>query len=270
MSVKDKNIKKEAKIICQNPDCIKMKRYQSASNFYKSRNLSIGHHPYCKDCVNDLIDKNNMQTIYDVLKVLDTPFIKEEWDKVDLDSKTYFSDYLKIINFTKMKKYKDTRWIDSIYDSEEGLIEESDSDDMINEWNEDWQGTFTLQELKYLDKYYNDLLKDFKVVTGNHKDYARKIAKASLAANNAYNKMMECPTKENIDVYNTTNSNFDRLSKSAQFTESQRGANDVSLGCFGRVFDAVEKHNWVPKHVPNDEDLYDKMINQFANIKKSL
>ena len=43
------------------------------------------------------------------------------------------------------------------------------------------------------------------------------------------------------------------LSKSAQFAESQRGANDVALGCFGRVFDAVEKHNWVPEHIPTDE-----------------
>ena len=60
------------------------------------------------------------------------------------------------------------------------------------------------------------------------------------------------------------------LSKSAQFAESQRSANDVSLGCFGRVFDAVEKHNWVPTHIPDDEDMYDKLLKQFSNIEKSL
>ena len=63
---------------------------------------------------------------------------------------------------------------------------------------------------------------------------------------------------------------FDMLSKSAQFAESQRGANDVSLGCFGRVFDAVEIHNWVPELTPTDEDMYDKLLKQFSNIERSL
>ena len=39
---------------------------------------------------------------------------------------------------------------------------------------------------------------------------------------------------------------------------------------FGKIFDAVEKHNWVPEYIPTDEDMYDKLLNQFSNIERSL
>ena len=82
--------------------------------------------------------------------------------------------------------------------------------------------------------------------------------------------MLKEPTDENIKSYKNLVSMFDNLSKSAQFAESQRGANDVGLGSFGQIFDAVEKHNWVPTYVPEDKDMYDKLLDQFANIEKSL
>lgn len=63
---------------------------------------------------------------------------------------------------------------------------------------------------------------------------------------------------------------FDSLSKSAQFAESERGLNDVSLGCFGVVFDKVEKRMYIPEHQPDNPDLYDKLLEQFANINRSL
>ena len=70
------------KIICQNKDCDKMGRHLTLDDFYKSRNATVSHHPYCKDCVNKMVDVNNLQSVYDVLKVLDTPFIMDVWNDV--------------------------------------------------------------------------------------------------------------------------------------------------------------------------------------------
>ena len=141
--------------------------------------------------------------------------------------------------------------------------------DEVPRWDDDWQGVYSKSDLKYLNEYYNGLNNDFKIVTTNHKDYARKIAQASLSQSKAYQRMLK--NEEGADVaYEKATKLFDMLSKSAQFAESQRGANDVALGCFGRVFDAVEKHNWVPEYIPTDEDMYDKLLKQFANIERSL
>lgn len=261
------------KIICQNKDCDKMGRHLTLDDFYKSRNATVSHHPYCKDCVNKMVDVNNLQSVYDVLKVLDTPFIMDVWNDVcNSESNNYLGDYLRILNFTQRRKYEGLGYTDSIFElSKDATISEKvqTAIDEAPKWDDDWQGVYTKSDLKYLNDYYMGLQNDFKIVTTNHRDYARKIAQASLSQMKAYQRMLK--NEEGADVaYEKATKLFDMLSKSAQFAESQRGANDVALGCFGRVFDAVEKHNWVPEHIPTDEDMYDKLLKQFSNIERSL
>ena len=261
------------KLICQNKDCDKMGRHLTLDDFYKSRNATVSHHPYCKDCVNKMVDVNNLQSVYDVLKVLDTPFIMDVWNDVcNSESNNYLGDYLRILNFTQRRKYEGLGYTDSIFELSKDATISKEVQTAIDEapkWDDDWQGVYTKSDLKYLNDYYMGLQNDFKIVTTNHRDYARKIAQASLSQMKAYQRMLK--NEEGADVaYEKATKLFDMLSKSAQFAESQRGANDVALGCFGRVFDAVEKHNWVPEHIPTDEDMYDKLLKQFSNIERSL
>ena len=263
---------KEPKKICQYRDCDAMGKYQLSNNFYKSRNVSIGYHPCCKQCINNkIVNIDDMQTVYDVLQTLDTPFIQEIWTEALADvDENYIDKYLELINNTYKTRYENARFKDSIYEKTSS-IEKDENGNEIKEWDDDWQGYYSKRELAYLNKYYQDLNNDFKIITTNHKDYARRIAQASLIMNDTYNVMRDNPDdKDAVSAYNTAVSNFDRLSKSAQFAESQRGASDVSLGCFGKVFDAVEKHNFVPQHIPEDKDMFDKIIDQFMNINKSL
>ena len=268
-----KKVEGQQKVICQNKDCDKMGKHLSVDDFYKSRNAMVQHHPYCKDCVNKMIDVNNLESVYSVLKVLDTPFIMDIWNDVCNSGTTnYMGDYLRAINFTYRKKYAGMGFDDSIFE----LSENEEISDNVQAafddtpvWSDEWQGKYTKSDLKYLNDYYNGLQNDFKIITTNHRDYARKIAQASLSQMKAYQHLLQ--GDEGADLaYEKATKIFDMLSKSAQFAESQRGANDVALGCFGRVVDAVEKHNWVPEYVPTDEDMYDKLLNQFSNIERSL
>ena len=79
-----KTIKKSdgEKIICQNKDCDKMGKKLTVDDFYKTRNGAVPYYPFCKDCVNKMIDLHNLDTVYDVLKVLDVPFIMDLWNVV--------------------------------------------------------------------------------------------------------------------------------------------------------------------------------------------
>ena len=275
MATKSKKITtnqpKEPKRICQNQDCDAMGRYQNNSDFYKSRNISIGYHPYCKECIKKITNIDDMQTVYDILQTLDTPFIQDVWKEALADiNGNYIDKYLELINSTYKTRYENARFKDSIFNVTSDIERNEDGTEM-KKWDDEWQGYYSKRELDYLNRYYQDLNNDFKIITTNHKDYARRIAQASLIMNDTYNVMRENPDdKDAVSAYNTAVSNFDRLSKSAQFAESQRSASDVSLGCFGKVFDAVEKHNFVPKHIPEDKDMFDKIIDQFMNINRSL
>ena len=56
-----KKVEGQQKVICQNKDCDKMGKHLSVDDFYKSRNAMVQHHPYCKDCVNKMIDVNKFE-----------------------------------------------------------------------------------------------------------------------------------------------------------------------------------------------------------------
>jgi hypothetical protein len=108
-------------------------------------------------------------------------------------------------------------------------------------YNADWQGSYSVQDLNYLNDYFEKLNRDYKITTQNHRDYARKVAKASLAMDKAYARMINENDDSAHKKFKELKSIFDDLCKSAQFSESTRSANDVGLGSFGVLFNKVEK-----------------------------
>jgi hypothetical protein len=42
------------------------------------------------------------------------------------------------------------------------------------------------------------------------------------------------------------------------------------LGSFGVIFNKVEQKKWIPEFKPLKKDTYDILLDQFANIEKSL
>lgn len=263
-----KNKKIPDKMICQNLDCDKSGKEQPSNNFYDTGSELLPKYPICKDCVQKIIDIDNIQTVYKVLQEMNKPFFQEVWTNVCIKTpENPFGSYIRQIN--SLPQYKNKYWKDSIFDRNTQEYEEFSGMNEIKVYSPEWSGYYTKKELDYLNNYYQGLHEDFKIITTNHKDYARKIAQASLAANKAFQEMSDGIAGAE-KKYKDLQSTFDTLSKSAQFSESQRGINDVSLGCFGVIFDKVEQKMYVKQHQPMDKDMYDKLLDQFANINKSL
>lgn len=249
------------------------------NNFYDTTNplFPSGKLTVCKHCLKEMIDYNNIDSIYKILRLMDRPFLYDYWSKCvekSFEKKSdIFGNYIRQVS--SLNQLKNLKWEDSQFDSSVTL-EKDNSDTVVkreekNEmiYSETWRGTYSKSDLEYLESYYKDLESDFKIVTRNHKDYARKIAKASLAMDRAYDDMLN-GVQGSDSRYKNLKDTFDTLSKSAQFSEDKRGANDVGLGCFGVVFDRVEKKMWIPQHQPVEKDDYDKLIDYFSTINNSL
>ncbi len=163
------------------------------------------------------------------------------------------------------KKYADIR-----KDKDETLSElyaKENKDELI--YNDKWRGKYSLKDIKYLDEYYNGLERDYKIITENHRDYARKIAKASLQMDKAFDEMIN--GIDGADArYKNAREAFDTLSKSAKFSESTRSVNDVGATSFSKVASMVEAHNWIPEYHPLEKDVIDEMIDYLSTITKSL
>lgn len=136
-------------------------------------------------------------------------------------------------------------------------------------YDEKWMGKYTQKDIDYLNKYYTGLERDYKIITENHRDYARKIAKASLQMDKAFDDMIN--GIDGADAkYKNAREAFDTLSKSAKFSESTRSVNDVGISSFSKVAAMVEAHNWIPEHKPLQKDVIDEMIDYLSTITKSL
>lgn len=144
---------------------------------------------------------------------------------------------------------------------------DSNEEDLI--YDDKWMGKYTQKDIDYLNKYYAGLERDYKIITENHRDYARKIAKASLQMDKAFDEMIN--GVDGADArYKNAREAFDTLSKSAKFSESTRSVNDVGISSFSKVATMVEAHNWIPEHKPLKKDTIDEMIDYLSTITKSL
>lgn len=271
MKKENKTEKKETvKIKCTNckKEWVETKFYMSNSPMFPS-----GRVPLCKDCIKKIIDYNNIETVYQVLRTIDIPFFYDYWQTcVKKNPMNPFGNYIRMAN-SGINEFSGARWANSYFEPKKSNdinnnLEKNEESDKRS-YSNIWRGSYNESDLEYLEEYYRDLNNDFKIVTKNHKDYARKIAKASLAMDKAYEDMLNGVSGSD-KRYKDLKDTFDQLSKSAQFSENTRGANDVSLGCFGVLFDKVEQKKWIPIHVPLEKDDYDKMLDAFSSINKSL
>lgn len=95
-------------------------------------------------------------------------------------------------------------------------------------------GNYSETDIRKLDHYYESLENDYNIVTENHRDYARKIAKASLQMDKTFDDMMNGIEGADKRYENATKA-FDTLSKSAKFSESTRSVNDVGASSFRKL-----------------------------------
>jgi hypothetical protein len=262
--------------------CVKCGLIKTANinNYFVTDNpLYNGIFPTCKSCVyemynNYIVNGSDIrEATIKICELLDRPYIEEvfysTYDK-EKDAQKFLGIYFKNSAMQQWKKQGVLRYKDSIFNRE--IINDLSTFRDLNEdklYSKQWVGEYAKTDIEYLDNYLRGLHSDFKIITENHKDYAKKIAKASLHMDKCFQDMLLGVTGSD-KRYKDARETFDTLSKSAQFSEQTRGQNDISLGCFGVLFERVEQKKWVPQHTPVEKDDYDKMIDYFSTINKSI
>lgn len=246
-------------------------------DYYKSKDPRFGISQercyWCKECLeNKCFDANgipNRDSFREILRdYLNLPFDQSLYEESLNKDKRLLGYYITQLNTRSRYKGKNLTW-------EDGQIEDKKDNKLTNNQNEEkiysknWSGYYTQIEIEYLDNYLEGLSKDFKIITTNHKDYAKKIAQASLAVNKAYQDMLNDVSGAD-KKYKDLQSTFDTLSKSAQFSENSRSANDVGITGIAQIVDKVESKQWIYDNENFKKDELDHILEQFENIKKSI
>ena len=288
--------------IVEKKRCLSCGESKPLSHFYISH--SPLHYdkkvPWCKNCIkkNVLNEDGSFNTdkLKEVMRQIDKPYyldniqsarnqlIKEDsqidYDTVDQYGEKIFQFYMK--NLQTLRQLKSKNFTDS---EKDGFVQKNsaildnknpsanvENNTVINGkkiYSTKWRGEYTQNDINDLDKYLLDLQRDFNIVRTNHIDYAKKIAKASLQMDKAFNDMMNNIPGADAK-YKVAKETFDTLSKSAKFSESTRDTSDIGASNFSKIASLVENHNWIPEHKPLEKDTIDEMIDYLSTITKSL
>lgn len=274
-------------------ECCGCHEEKKLSEFYQATEGSSsldGKVPLCKSCYKSMSTNDdgtiNIDGFKRALQIMDKPYIEsclqtsiEKCADPMNNQKDVLGHYMRQVS--SLPQNTKTSFIQSIENGgvreqviqpEQTMVVASKNlpnpeDEVI--YSDVWRGNYSRRDIEFLDQYYSDLQHDYKIVTSNHRDYARKIAKASLQMDKSFNDMI-AGIAGSDKRYKDAKDAFDQLCKSAKFSEATRSVNDVGISGFAKVAEMVEAHNWIPKHVVMEKDEIDKMLDYLSTITKSL
>lgn len=289
--------------MCLNPECHKI---LPLTEFYKNRSWAeqSGCDLYCKECARKMChDKESMRKY---MWENGRAYSDEMWaaaEKRAMRTLANNAEYLSEKTSRKRKQEIKDRaicnqfffvmnlapyYIFSPPEDENGEIRDFDPDSLDGTiqksadgkeftldsgakiYSPTWNGLYTQQEIDYLNDYYDRLDNSFVLDDINIQDYARKVAKASLEADNRYNKMRSgtCTSKEWLEAQDT----FDKMSRSSNFAASQRkdrgGAGNQVLCEI--IADIEINHREDMPQVTFPPDVVDLIIADFAHTNYAI
>lgn len=272
--------------------CIKCHKTKKVSNYYINRDNKYGHciDNSCKECSRklsstldglkeycDLNSRMYRPELYD--SVYDSTIKKFEHDIAfnslsEEDRESFIFEKTVKMYFSRMGQTQFYQYINT--NENQNIIEETIEEEPEEEdieltiaskgkriYSQDWRGSYTRGQIDWLDAYYADTVSDFVVKTRNHKDYCRKIAKASLSVDEASNEMLNnIPGAEK--KYDKATATFDKLSQSAKLSEKTRSANEVSgLSSISEIVARLEQTGFLQKKITFEKDSIDQVGEDF-------
>lgn len=176
------NTKETKKIKCTG----KCQRELAESNFYKSDSpiFPSGRVPLCKNCIKELINYDDMETIYQVLRTIDKPFYYDYWQGcIEKNPKDSFGNYIRMAN-SGINEFKGARWNNSYFESKNNnssnnLRAESkevislDSNELDRLKDKFGEG-YLDNEYRLFEKKYQELRPSFQLLTTMHEECLRE------------------------------------------------------------------------------------------------
>lgn len=251
--------------------CDDCKKTLSSKNFYMDSSSPTGFCRICKRCmikrITDIDSGKFSKKLFTALlqDILNKPYNEKLWQTIKLKDGTPEAKLGIYMRMLSARGYAGKTFDDS--DASWSISEDDENLSNAKTFSDEWGGSFTQRELAVLERKLASYKKDFPLSDESQRDYVKKICKASLNMDNLSDQVREGNASMNDlkiakDIYDT-------LCKSAALTKSERSDASSTLGCFGQVFDYVEKNTWIDPYKPEKSDVYDTLIKQLSNIDRS-
>lgn len=190
--------------------------------------------------------------------------------KEDLANRVTCRMFFSMMNLVQFYGYVENIGIDGeVTPPMEEDSETTDGEQKLR-YNATWRGFYTDAQIQSLEDTYAQYEEDFVLDNVSTRDYARKVAKASLNADIAEDKMRR--GKGTVSEYKEAQKIFDDLSKSSNFAACRRKPGDASgMGSLGEIIMRLEVSGALREDgftFPQDD--IDKIIQDFRQTLRSV
>lgn len=181
--------------------CLKCGNDYAVSSFYSHRNPLLNERfGFCKKCVKGNVDLNDMETLYNFLRTMDIPYLKEFWKQAnDADNET-IGTYLKNLNSLRQNKelrFKDSDDITGRTNKAE-LFDIDDDFEVTDEVLKRWGRNLEKPDYLFLEEEF-DRLGGYEAETTIQESICKNMARTQWMGNkaleegdhNKYEKMMK-------------------------------------------------------------------------------
>ena len=226
-------------------ECQECHKNLALNRFYNSNNrlFKNGKAPICSSCIKEKLNYDDINTVYQVLRQLDIPFIKDMWEKAIKSKTSTFGQYMTWIN--SLPQYNGMNWQDSVFEITQEKQEQSNehaevktnkkdfvvTDEILERWNEG----YSAEEYRQFEKKYNKLIRNYGEKTALHTEgllsYIRFRVKEEMAT--ARGQVKEAKEWAGL---------ASKAATDAKINVSQLSKSDISGGVdvLSQLFEAVE------------------------------
>lgn len=268
---------KKTCLSCTREKSIKNNFYTTTSPLFRSD----GRIPYCKDCLRDMVDIEDVDSIHDLLRTIDKPFLHDIWKKALDSDKETFGEYMRMVcslhqyrnltykNSSSKEKIDYTLMSDEQreimniknIETEQGNIQITK--ELVSKW-----GEYSNREILEMEKLYQQMLFANSIETPQHQRQLYFYCKLSVLMDKAL-------SDGDYAGYEKLSRQFTELQKSSGFRPIDRKSSDEAHGIksFSQIFAEVEMNGYVePLNVDEAEnqDIVDKTILYILNYTRKV
>lgn len=243
------------------------------SSFYSTNSPMSpdGKVPICKNCIKSEIDETNVNSVKNMLRQIDKPFIASEWQKCLNSGKEPFGWYLRQIS--ALPQYKNLTYDDSV-DGEVNTLEYQKSNDIAItedqiyekpsiEILKKWGTGFSNKEYYDLEKTWSEMIRANDISTPQHYDALELYCSLKVKAKRALEA-------DDVKTFQTLNREFNEVQKNSGFRPIDRKSGSESSGIrnFSTIWEEVETDGFIePWDIEFSQDIVDRTIQYMLNYQ---
>lgn len=237
--------------------CSKCNEYKDLKEFYMASSTllhSDGKLGICKQCLNNLVDFDDISTIKQALRLIDRPFLIEEYEgvissRVEKPNANLFGEYMRRL---AMKQNRELTWNDSVFDK----------DDTYDEFEIQFENTSSLDMndlVKFFGKGFTE--EDYYWLHEEFEDFTTRYQSDSKGMDLIIKEI--CLTQLDIKKRREKGEKVDAQLKTLQDLlgsgnlkpVQETGANAVDQETFGTLIKKYENERPIPQPDPEWEDV---------------